>query len=239
MREEHKVTGAPGLSPPFTDLIEAIERCRQKSDELRKSGVILFPGTEEQEEPKPVSILGSCGVDRKYRDCTFESFKGGARLVEDLKCLASHGKSILLTGNTGTGKTHLAVAMMAEFIKCRLDALFVTLPDLLLEIRSAFSEKSTITEKALVEWYSTKQFMVLDDLGAEKPSEFTVATLYLILDRRIRQERQTIITTNLTIGEIAEYSSARIASRISEMDTIKVNMPDYRKMRQGRNHVSQ
>jgi len=239
MREEPKVTGAPGLSPPFTDLIEAIERCRQKSDELRKSGVIMFPGTEEQEEPKPVSILGSCGVDRKYRDCTFDKFQGGSKLVEDLKRLVLNGKSVLLTGNTGCGKTHLAVAMMAEFLKSRLDALFVTLPDLLLEIRSTFSERSTTTEKSLVEWFSTKQFLVLDDLGAEKPSEFTVATLYLILDRRIRQERQTIITTNLTIGEIAEYSSARIASRISEMETIKVNMPDYRKMRHEGNHVSQ
>lgn len=240
MREELKVTEPRGLNSLSTGLTEIMQSCRRKSEELRNSGMILFPIAEPEEEPRPVSILSSCGVDRKYRDCTYENFQGGAKLVENIKRLVESGKSIVLSGNTGCGKTHLAVAMMAEFLKTRLDALFVTLPDLLLEIRSSFSERSTNTEKSLVEWCSTKQFMVLDDLGAEKPSEFTVATLYLIFDRRIRQERQTIITTNLmNLDAITEYAGARIASRISEMELINVNMPDYRKRRKDTNQWNQ
>jgi len=228
----------PGLNPLSMALTEQIERCRVKSDELQKSGVIIFPGDDAQKEAKPVSRLGVCGVDRKYRNCSFDNFQGGAKLVGILKHLAAEGKSVLLTGNTGCGKTHLAVSMMNEFIKHSQDALFVTLPELLLEIRSSFYGSSGTTEKALVDWYSTRQFLVLDDLGAEKPSEFTVATLYLILDRRIRQERQTVITTNLkTMEEIEQYAGSRIASRISEMELITVNMPDYRKMRRRGNHV--
>lgn len=214
------------------DLNDVIESCKKRAAECQESGLIIFPGTEEREERKPVSILGACGVDKKYRGCTFGNFQGGARLTKDLKRLAAEGKSVLLSGGTGCGKTHLAVAMMVEFLKSNHDALFVTLPDLLLEIRSSFSEKSGTTEKGLVEWFSTKQLLVLDDVGAEKPSEFTVATLFLILDRRIRQERQTIITTNLqAMRDIEEHAGARIVSRISEMEFIKVNMPDYRKVR--------
>jgi len=224
------VTETPGPSLLSTDLNEIIDNCKKKSADLINSGVIIFPGAEEV-EVRPVSILGACGVDKKYRSCSFDTFQGGRKLIEDLKRLTNEGKSVILTGNTGSGKTHLAVSMMAEFVKGRFDALFVTLPDLLLEIRDSFSGKSSITEKAIVEWYSTKQFLVLDDVGAEKPSEFTVSTLYLILDRRIRQERQTIITTNLDMRGIEEYAGARIASRISEMENIKVNMPDYRKAR--------
>jgi len=242
MREERKVTEPHGLNLLSMALTERIARCKEKAGELRTRGVLVFPVNEDKEDqkPKPVSILGACGVDQKYRNCTFDSFHGGARLVENLKRLTEEGKSAILTGNTGCGKTHLAAAMMAEFLKSRSDALFVTLPDLLLEIRSSFSERSNTTEKSLVERFSTKQFLVLDDLGAEKPSEFTVATLYLILDRRIRQERQTVITTNLmNMDAITEYAGARIASRISEMELIKVNLPDYRKRKCGGDHVGQ
>lgn len=233
MRKERKVTMSHGLSLQSTDLSDVIERCKQRSEEAQKNGVIPLPVTDEaSNDLKPVSVLGACGVDKKYRGCTFETFHGGDRLVGVLKQMARDGESVLLAGNTGCGKTHLAVAMMAEFVKRRMDALFITLPDMLLEIRSSFSEKSEVTEKHLVELYSAKQLLVLDDLGAEKPSEFTIATLYLILDRRIRQERQTIITTNLkSMREIADYAGARIASRISEMELVAVNLPDWRKKR--------
>lgn len=211
-----------------TDLTDIIERCKIKSEENQKNGVISFP---KEAEDRPKSLLSYAGVDKKYITCTFESFHGAERLKEDLSRMANNGVSVLLTGGTGSGKTHLAVAMLAGYLKNHADALFITLPDMLLEIRSAFSDKSTTTEKGLVELYSSRQFMVLDDLGAEKPSEFTVSALSLILDRRIRQEKQTVITTNLSMEAIEEYSSSRIASRISEMEVIKVNMPDYRKKR--------
>jgi len=227
-RQDLKAMENPGLSSPNTDLTEIIERCKQKA---KDSGVIDFPATAKEEKPK--SLLAHCGVDKKYLQCSFENFQGGEKIKADLLHLTRSGKSVLLAGNTGCGKTHLSVAMLAEYLKHgKHDALFIALPDLLLEIRSSFSDKGLMTEKELVDLYSSKPFLVLDDMGAEKPTEFTVATLSLILDRRIRQERQTIITTNLiSIKAIEEYSSARIASRISEMETVKVSMPDYRKKR--------
>ena len=193
----------------------------------------MFPACEQETQDRPKSIVSLCGVDKKYQACSFDNFRGGERLKEVLRQMAAEGESIILCGSTGCGKTHLAVAMLAEWLKKsgNMNALFITTPDLLLEIRSSFSDRATMTEKELVEHYSTRQLMVLDDLGAEKPTEHAIATLSLILDRRIRQERQTIITTNLTVEEIEAYTNARIASRISEMKNVAVNMPDYRKRR--------
>ena len=187
----------------------------------------------EELKQSPISILSCRGVDKKYQECRFDNFRGGSHLGRDLKRLISEGKSIVLSGNTGCGKTHLAAAMMAEYLKHQntTEEFFITIPDLLLEIRTSFSEKSETTEKEIVERFAAYQLLVLDDLGAEKPTEHTVATLSLILDRRIRQERQTIITTNLSLDAVAEYSNARIASRISGMECIAINMPDYRKKR--------
>jgi DNA replication protein DnaC len=73
--------------------------------------------------------------------------------------------------------------------------------------------------------------LVLDDLGAEKTTEFAITTLYIIIDRRIRDAKRTIITTNLSLKEIEDKLDARIASRLSGMQNVKISMPDYRKKR--------
>jgi len=213
-------------------LNEIIDRCKKKSEELNKSGVIIFP-VQENKQDQEYSRISYCGVEKKYQPCSFDNFQGGDRLKRTLRDMVVNGESVILCGGTGCGKTHLAVAMMGVYLETAtiIDALFITTPDLLLEIRSSFTDKATMTEKELVERFSSRPFMVLDDLGAEKPTEHTIATLSLILDRRIRQERQTIITTNLTVEEIEAYTNARIASRISEMKNVTVKMPDYRKRR--------
>jgi len=87
------------------------------------------------------------------------------------------------------------------------------------------------TEEEIVNFYSDMDFLIIDDLGAEKSTEFSITTLYIILDRRIRELKTTIITTNLSMSQIEEHLGARIASRLSEMKNIKINMPDHRKRR--------
>jgi DNA replication protein DnaC len=83
--------------------------------------------------------------------------------------------------------------------------------------------------------YSTiyrKPFLVLDDLGAEKDSEHALTTLYLIIDRRNRDELPTVVTTNYTPDEIESRLGARIASRLADMKTISLmKICDYRKRR--------
>ena len=58
---------------------------------------------------------------------------------------------------------------------------------------------------------------MLDDLGVDKTSEGSLQTLYTIIDRKYREEKQTLITSNLTLDEIAEEVGDRIASRIAGM----------------------
>jgi DNA replication protein DnaC len=172
------------------------------------------------------------GVSPKYLECRFDNFIGGQKIVEIIKPLANTPESIMLTGNTGCGKTHLAISLLAEYLTIEpTGQIFITVPELLLKIRSCFGAKATLTEEQLIDRYSSCEVLVLDDLGAEKESEFVIVTLYLILDRRNRYGRKTIITTNLSLIEIENKLGARIASRLSEMVNIKINMPDYRKKR--------
>lgn len=206
-------------------------RCIEKSKENKNNHLLLYTSKPEEAQPKKTA-LAYCGVSPKYLQCRFDSFIGGDKTVQILRSLSKTDDSIVLTGQTGCGKTHLAIALLAEY-PCidATDPVFITVPELLLKIRTCFSTKATLTEEELINNYASCEVLVLDDLGAEKESDFVIVTLYLIIDRRNRYGRKTIITTNLSLSEIEEKLGARIASRLSEMKIIKINMPDWRKKR--------
>lgn len=177
----------------------------------------------------PERLLKECGVPSKYLNCSFENFVGNDKLISALKRDIDQG--IFLTGITGCGKTHLAVAVLRELAKEGKASLFKNVSELLLDIRGSFREGAKITEQELVEKYSVAPVLVLDDLGSEKSSEYAINTLYIIINHRDQELLPTIITSNLTLTEIEIKLNARIASRISGLRNVKLTMPDYRKRR--------
>ncbi len=186
----------------------------------------------DQESPEILLTspsLRASGISKRHQECTFETFKSNEKLVKDLQGIEG---SIVLIGKTGSGKTHLAISIFREAkVSDSRNGYFITVPELLLKIRSAFTPGSTETEEDLIKRFAGYEILVLDDLGAEKTTEWSITTLYLILDRRSREMKRTIVTTNLTLQDIEKTLGARIASRLAEMRVIKLNMQDYRKNR--------
>jgi len=190
------------------------------------------PDTNEM-PARTINWLKVCGVPGKYERYSLETYQGNDPLVEVLRNHVHTHDNITLCGKTGCGKTHLAAGMLAEYIKKERNAVFITVPELLLKIRSSFGEKATQSEEELIDHYASPTLLVMDDLGAEKTTEYSITTLFLILDRRLRHGRKTIVTTNLSIEEIEECLGARIASRLSESQVIKIStMADWRKKRE-------
>jgi len=186
----------------------------------------------------PEQTMTACGVGKRYLSCSFETFKGADKVKAVCKALVEKPESIVLTGDTGSGKTHLAVAILRESVKAgkvinSKGAIFTTVPDLLLSIRSGFGNSSGFeqSEEDFVNEYAKTPFLILDDLGAEKSTEWATATLSAIIDKRYRELLPTVYTTNLTLDEISNQLSRRISSRMSEAKIIKLSMPDYRRKR--------
>jgi DNA replication protein DnaC len=164
-------------------------------------------------------------------------------LLDDFKFKFEPG-SYFIMGTVGTGKSHLAAAMLRDFIESLpvtkiygeyqfspgVLPIFTIVPERLLEIRSSFCEHSTEDERAVISRYSETPFLVLDDLGVEKASEWAMQTLYLIINRRCTATNLiTVITSNLSLNEIGEKLEDRIASRIKGMcKTIELKGVDRR-----------
>ena len=146
---------------------------------------------------------------------------------------------IYIYGEVGAGKTLFACylleqVMREEFLHDGFNSVrykFITVPELLLEIRDSFSEKSNRLEKEIVETYSDVEYLILDDLGVEKVTDWSMQTLYLIVNRRYEQLKPTIVTSNYSLNELSDrMQDKRIASRLLAMcKVIKLKGTDKRR----------
>ena len=114
--------------------------------------------------------------------------------------------NIVLQGEAGTGKSHLAFAMVKALSEYTKEiAIFINVTDLLMKIKADFSQ-----EEFLVNKIASAKFLVLDDLGMEKDSEWSFTILYNILNKR----SNTIITTNLISADIQKRYGRPFMSRL-------------------------
>lgn len=219
---------------PVCDQLEQEEKAKEQEkkrieDELKRKEIMNNP------EP----LLSKIGVGKRHLYCSFENYQGGDKIKSICMDIINNPRDLILSGSAGSGKTHLAVAILREWVRQQRikvnfiegNGIFITVPDLLLQIRQVFNDRSDKSEAEIVNKYSKVDYLLLDDLGAEKSTEWSITTLYTIIDQRYRQELPTIVTTNLTIDQIGQQISERIASRLSSGKVIKINAPDYRKKR--------
>ncbi len=145
--------------------------------------------------------------------------------------------SSFIHGPVGTGKTHLLAAIMCDHAEKRLQrrrptpisAEYTTLPELMMQIRSTMNPGSRITEQDIIIRYGKAFDLFLDDIGAEKTTDYSRSVLYLLIEKRSNAKAKTYITSNLTLNEIASIHGQRIASRIAGMcKVIKLTGKDRR-----------
>lgn len=184
---------------------------------------------------QPEKILPAFGIDPFYFGATLESIKGYDAIVRDAREWAKNPTgNLFLSGGTGRGKTHLAVAILREQIRAgHSNMLFRYIPDLILELKNTFDSgaETHITERDIIDRYSEYRLLVLDDLGVEKSTEYAVATLETIVDKRLRNMFPTIVTSNLTIGEVETEISPRLASRLASGKVWRMEGKDWRRKR--------
>ena len=172
------------------------------------------------------------GISKRFMNRKFDAFnvtKDNKKAFEVAKRYADKypiSNGLLITGTCGTGKTHLAVAILHAILDKGYPGLFVTVPDLLAEIRKSYN---TDHDSEKIQKVKSAKFLVLDDLGAEKTTDWVQEQLYMIINYRYEYELPTVITSNLDIGQLSQKIGERTTSRLLEMCYgVKLNGEDYR-----------
>ena len=211
------------------------------------------------------ALMERARIPKRYQHCSFESYEANfpgadaslgnahrmARQFVDGYPVTTEGRGLLLTGSIGVGKTHLAVGILQSLIlEKAVRGLFCDYRELLKEIQHSYNPQVATTELEILRPVFEAEVLVLDELGAAKPTEWVWDTVAHILNTRYNDKRTTIITTNYADaapGSMASGGAAagaraaareetlgdrigeRMRSRLAEMCvTIRMTGADFR-----------
>ena len=135
---------------------------------------------------------------------------------------------LLFHGGYGCGKTHLAAAIAAARLAAGQAVLFVNAPDLLDHLRATFGPGSEVSYDELFERVRNIPMLIVDDLGAESPTQWAQEKLYQIFNHRYNAELPTVVTSNVELERI----EPRLRSRLVDMDLVRkiiIDAPDFRR----------
>ena len=184
-------------------------------------------------------LLRRAAIPARYEHCALETYDASyfgadpslakafmmARRFVDGYPATTAGRGLLLTGSIGVGKTHLAVGILQSLILEKgVRGLFCDYRELLKEIQHSYNPQVATTEMDILTPVFDAEVLVLDELGAAKPTDWVWDTVALVLNSRYNDKKTTIITTNypdLAPGGAADASGRNnAASRAAREETL-------------------
>jgi len=152
-------------------------------------------------------LLEQARLPKRYEHCEFDSFEHmgsfkslNKAFVDAKKFVEEYPieqKGLMLIGPIGVGKTHLAVSILKQLIfDKRIPCLFYDYRDLLKQIQNSYNDSVMVTEMDVLRPVFEAEVLVLDELGASKPTEWVWDTVSHILNTRYNDNKTTIVTTN-------------------------------------------
>jgi len=161
----------------------------------------------QADTPKYMALAG---IRKRYQDASLDKIKLPARVINPAKnFIAGKIPGLFLTGRVGSGKTYLACAIAKELLLQGQQINFISVPQMFQDIRATFQAQRG-SEERIIKTLSECDCLILDDLGAEKQSDFALDRLYLIIDYRYSEIKRTIITSNLTLNGISTLIHDRL-----------------------------
>jgi DNA replication protein DnaC len=191
-------------------------------------------------------LLEAARIPRRYEQCSLGNYQPANNNGSQLQAFnyayhlvreyPSVDRGLLLMGACGVGKTHLSAAILLGLLGKGINCLFYEFGVLLKEIQSSYNPVSQMSELKVLAPVYDAEVLVLDELGATKPTDWVRDTMMQIINTRYNNKRLTIFTTNYfdnhwCTGDetLEERIGVRLRSRIYEMcKTVIVEGPDYR-----------
>lgn len=234
------------ITPQALEAFEGIQLAAQPLSEeafrqriAEEDAQLMSAWEEDRRRARMAKLISHSELPAMFEEFGFSSYqsnisRSASRAYEEASDYARRfdehartGKGLILSGSVGCGKTHLAVAIMRHVLE-RFEApsLFVTVPGLLeAERRSYDGDGAT----GSIETAKNAELLILDDLGAERGTEWTQEKLFYLINHRYAQGLPIVATTNFELQEAAQRIGPRSMSRLAERCTwLLVEGEDYR-----------
>jgi DNA replication protein DnaC len=202
------------------------------------------------------ALVDQANIPRRYLNCSLDNFEVHNDSHRDalkisrqfVKNYPAQEVGLVFIGPCGVGKTHLAVAIIQELIRTKDAAcIFYDFRDLIREIQSTFTPDSVLSESDVLAPVFSSEVLVLDELGAKRPTAWVEETVFTIINHRYNHKKMTLFTTNYPDTDetedrrdsfykkgdesLIDRIGVRLRSRIYEMcKVVEMWGDDYRKM---------
>lgn len=211
---------------------------RADDAEARKKEAAEVREEQGRQQRRIDRLIGNSGIKKRFLQRTFAAFRCDTperkvaydvakAYADEWDAHKADGTGLYIEGTNGTGKTHLAAAIAIQLITERhVPCICKTAGDLLLDIKNTFDNGEGITEKQVLDLYKEVDLLIIDDLGKERCTDWSVSTLYSILNDRYEEMRPTIITTNYNSDDLVKaltvenFDSEKIKSIISRLHEV-------------------
>ncbi len=224
IRHFFKASPAKGYWMPI-EHTECEDALKKKAAEEKDSKVRL---SEYDSTRRSMRELGFAQLATDAPTTAFNIQPENKKAAEAMNQWLFNSKGILLIGPPGRGKSHLAANLGVRFSTKTMTVAFQPVSSLLALLRRGYDDDTFDERLRMVS--SQAHILILDDLGAEKRTDWGEEKIYMILDTRLAVKRPLFVTTNLTESELEERYHPRVVSRLHQLcDWITVGGPDYRR----------
>lgn len=211
--------------------------CKQ----IKKQADLAAADAAKQAELKArvEAMLMATSIPCRFLGKNFENYRvendGQAKALRICKEYAEHfprhlrtGGSLILSGLPGTGKSHLAGAVLQAILPAHVGA-YVTLMDLVRTLRDTWRRDSEVSETQMLARFQALPLLVIDEIGVQYGTDGERSILFDVLDRRYREMRPSILMTNLGKDEFRAAVGDRVFDRLTEVARwVPFEWPSYR-----------
>lgn len=217
-----------------------LDACEGNGWILQEDGTAIPCECRERRIGRALSRGMGTGIPKRFRGVSFDRkpicdldpfvLRPVRAFVEDVEANLEAGRGLWFTGDVGTGKTSLAMLVSQAAEKVGRSVAIYPVTRLLAEIRETYDSDTRGSYMSLFRRLSSVDLLQLDDLGAEKRTDWVLEQLYAIVNERWQDARSIVVTSNVAdLDELREQIGSRTVSRLMEMcEVLPIWGPDLR-----------
>lgn len=184
----------------------------------------------ERERMRTEEMLGRAAIPIRFIGRTFDTYRADTpaqraalaasrSFAESFGRHVSSGESLLMLGKAGTGKSHLASAILQHIMPAHC-GLYTTASDVIEMVRETWRRDSDASQGKVMQLLATVPLLVIDEVGVQYGTESEQNTLFQIIDRRYRDRRPMVLMANLQASELKTLLGDRVYDRLREVSQV-------------------
>jgi len=170
------------------------------------------------------AAIGRSGIPPRFLHATFDNYEAvndkqktvlaGCR--EYAAKLSRSSGALFLCGSVGTGKTHLACAVLLYYLSNDHDGQYISVMKMIREIRATYSKDAREDEQHAIDRFAKSSLLVLDEVGVQLGTDSEKLLLFEVINGRYERMKPTVLISNLNVQDVTKYLGERTIDRLRE-----------------------